>query len=64
MDAFSAQAKVLIKTTDEAGRKKILDTLRDLCYSLESAQDSAQRIMYLVQHSSAHNPFCSLLTRG
>ena len=49
MDAFFAQAKALIKTSDEAGRKQILDALRDLSYSLESTQDSAQRIMYLVR---------------
>ncbi|KAK9329117.1 S-adenosyl-L-methionine-dependent methyltransferase [Lipomyces starkeyi] len=47
MDAFLAQAKALVKTADEAGRKKILDTLREVSYSLESPQDSAQRIMYL-----------------
>lgn len=49
MDAFIAQAKALVKTADEAGRKKILDTLREVSYSLESPQDSAQRIMYLVR---------------
>jgi demethylsterigmatocystin 6-O-methyltransferase len=49
MDAFLAQAKTLVKTTDEAGRKKILDTLREVSYLLESPQDSAQRIMYLVR---------------
>jgi len=48
MDAFVAQTKSLAKTADEAGRKKILDTLRDLSYSLESTQESAQRILYLV----------------
>lgn len=52
MDAFFAQAKELIKTADEAGRKQILDSLRDLSYSLESTQDSAQRIMYLVRIQS------------
>ncbi|KFY92681.1 hypothetical protein V500_04072, partial [Pseudogymnoascus sp. VKM F-4518 (FW-2643)] len=60
MDAFSAQAKALIKTNDEAGRKKILDTLRDLCYSLESAQDSAQRIMYLQLQVAAVRIGCDL----
>lgn len=49
MDAFVGQAKALVKTADEAGRKQLLDTLRDLFYSLESPQDSAQRIMYLVR---------------
>ena len=50
MDAFVGQAKALIKTADEAGRKHVLDALRDLSYSLESPQDSAQRIIYLVQN--------------
>lgn len=58
MDAFFAQAKALINATDETGRKEILDTLRDLSYSLESAQDSAQRILYLVWCSPRHNATC------
>lgn len=48
MDAFLAQAKTLAQTADEAGRKQIIDALRNLSYSLESTQDTAQRIMYLV----------------
>lgn len=48
MDAFIASAKDLMATADEAGRKKILDTLRDVSYSLENTQESAQRILFLV----------------
>jgi demethylsterigmatocystin 6-O-methyltransferase len=48
MDAFIAQAKAVVETADEAGRKQILTILRDLSYSLESPLDSALRIMYLV----------------
>lgn len=35
-------------TADEAGRKAIIDGLRDLAISLETPWDSMQRIMYLV----------------
>ena len=48
MDAFLEQAKSLAKTAGEADRKKIQDTLRDLSYSLESTQESAQRILFSV----------------
>lgn len=60
MDAFVAQAKSLVKTADEAGRKKIIDTLRDLSIELESTQESAQRILFLVSrnsHSSQTNTY-------
>ena len=30
------------------GRKKILDTLRDLQYSIEAPEDTMQRVMHLV----------------
>jgi demethylsterigmatocystin 6-O-methyltransferase len=55
MDALIAQAKELIKTADEAGRKQLLDSLHELSYSLETPQDSATRIMYLVRRSSTQN---------
>lgn len=64
MDAFFAQAKALVKTADETDRKKILDTLRDLSHSLETPQDSAQRIMYLVWSSPGHQTTCYTNTRG
>ncbi|CAI7614810.1 unnamed protein product [Penicillium glandicola] len=60
MDALLAQAKALIETADEAGRKQILDSLRNLSYSLESSQDSAQRIMYLQLQVTAVRIGCDL----
>lgn len=30
------------------GRKKLLDTLRDLQYSIEAPEDTMQRVMHLV----------------
>ena len=62
MDAFIAQAKALVRTVDEAGRKQMLDALRDVSYSLESAQDSANRIMYMVQSYLYAFISCLLLT--
>lgn len=49
MDAIITQVHDLAKTADEAGRKKILDSLRDLSYSLETREDTAQRVMYQVK---------------
>lgn len=49
MDAFLAQAKSLAATVDEAGRKKLLDTVRGLAFSLESHQDSAERLFHVVR---------------
>jgi demethylsterigmatocystin 6-O-methyltransferase len=46
MDAVIAQVQALAKMVDEAGRKTLLDGLRDLSYSLETPQDTAQRVMY------------------
>jgi demethylsterigmatocystin 6-O-methyltransferase len=47
MDAIISQVQALAKTADEAGRKKLVDDgLRDLSYSLETPQDTAQRVMF------------------
>lgn len=46
MDAIISQVQALAKTADEAGRKKLMDGLRDLSYSLETPQDTAQRVMF------------------
>lgn len=48
MDALITQAEALAKTVDEAGRKKLLGSLHDLSYSLETPQHTAQRAMYQV----------------
>ena len=49
INAIVALAKSLTKEEDEAERKKLLDTLRDVAYSLESPEDTMQRIMFYVK---------------
>lgn len=49
MDRFLSLAKTLADGTDEAGRKKVLDTLRDVAYSIESPEDTIQRVMFYVR---------------
>lgn len=48
MDALIAQVKDSASKVDEAGRKKIIDGLRDLALSIESSEDTMQRIMFQV----------------
>jgi demethylsterigmatocystin 6-O-methyltransferase len=48
MEAVLAQAKGLVNTVDDSKRTKIIDTLRDLQYSLESPYDTWQRFSGLV----------------
>ena len=53
MESVIAQVKQLAATTNEAGRKEIMDQLRELSNSLETPDETLQRIMYLV--SFCHN---------
>ncbi|KAF2752864.1 S-adenosyl-L-methionine-dependent methyltransferase [Pseudovirgaria hyperparasitica] len=46
MDALIASATALFKAADEVGRQTILDGLRNLSVSLETEQDSMQRVLY------------------
>jgi demethylsterigmatocystin 6-O-methyltransferase len=48
MEAIIDQAKRVASNANENERKKIIDDLRDLSYSLETPDDTSQRIMYLV----------------
>ena len=48
MDTAFDQIRALAQGADEATRKKVLDSLRDLTYSLETPQDSIQRIIFYV----------------
>lgn len=48
MEAIADQAKRLAGNVSEQERKKLIDGLRDLSYSLETPDDTMQRIMYLV----------------
>ncbi|MCJ1268551.1 hypothetical protein MMC22_008439 [Lobaria immixta] len=47
MEAVVDQVKGLAGSADEAGRSKILDQLRELAYSLESPDETMNRIMFL-----------------
>ena len=44
MKACVTRAQSLATTSDETGRKKILDTLCDVQYSLETPYDTLQRL--------------------
>lgn len=48
MDKLISHVKAEAANADEAGRKKLIDDLRDLSIELETPWDSMQRIMYLV----------------
>ena len=48
MEAVIDQAKRVASNAKENERKKIIDDLRDLSYSLETPDDTLQRIAYLV----------------
>jgi demethylsterigmatocystin 6-O-methyltransferase len=48
MDALIDQVKRTAAAADETERKKLIDALSDLQLSIESPNDSMQRISYLV----------------
>jgi hypothetical protein len=48
MDAIVTQIQNLAKAADEAGRKKVLDALRDLQHTIETPYDVLQRFAGLV----------------
>ena len=48
METVIDQAKRLANSASEVERKKLIDGLRDLSYSLETPDDTMQRVMYLV----------------
>ena len=47
MEAVISQAKAFASTADEIARKKMIIELRDLASSLESTDDTMERIMFL-----------------
>ena len=52
MDALLDQIKAQAAMTDETGRRSIQNKLMDLQHSLEAPEDTMQRILYSVRHSS------------
>lgn len=48
MEDILAQIKALASDADDVGRKRILQSLQELSYAIETPQDSMQRILYLV----------------
>lgn len=52
MEAVIQQAKHLADTSDELGRKKLIDEFRNLSYSLESPDETLHRIIYSVLFAS------------
>ena len=46
MDALITQIHSLASSADEAGRKRIIEQLRDLSFSLEEPADVVQRISH------------------
>ena len=49
MDKLLAQVKHDASTGDEAARKKLLQSLRDLAFSIETPEDTIQRVMFEVE---------------
>ena len=50
MDPFLSLAMTFVTFLEEAVLKKVLDTLRDVAYSMESPEDTIQRIMFYVRN--------------
>ena len=48
MEQVIDQVNHLVSRADDAARKKVINELRDLAYSIESPDDTMQRIMFLV----------------
>jgi hypothetical protein len=64
MEAILEQAKGLVNTVDNSSRKKIIDTLRDLQYSLESPYDTWQRFSGLVSRNLVNQMHMVLFVVG
>lgn len=50
MDALITQVKQLAENAGETTREKLIDQLRELTYSLESGDDTMQRLIYRVSN--------------
>lgn len=49
MEAITTQVKKLAGAADEIARKEMIVALRDLASSLETTDDTMERIMFLVR---------------
>lgn len=56
MDAIVKQIKNLASTADEAERKQIAVSLREVSDSLETPLDTIQRLVYLVSSDTIGSP--------
>ena len=54
METVVTEVKRLAGNVNEATRKQMIDQLRELSYSLETPDDTLQRVMYLVSMKIAH----------
>ena len=48
MEDVIDNVKRLARDADESGRKQLIDSLRDLSYSIETPDDTFQRLLNLV----------------
>ena len=48
MEGIEEEVKRLASSSDESGRKKIIDSLREISYSIETPDDTLQRLTYTV----------------
>ena len=48
MERIEEEVKRLASNSDESGRKKIIDSLREISYSIETPDDTLQRLTYTV----------------
>ena len=61
MEPIIAQIKSLSEGADEAGKKKILDQLRDLQFALETPADAIQRLIYLVSSTKLYEDLTQII---
>jgi demethylsterigmatocystin 6-O-methyltransferase len=60
---LAAEIQQSAAAADEAGRKEILNALRDLQYSIEKPEDTMQRVIHLVSyHYSSQHKVSRILT--
>jgi hypothetical protein len=58
---LTEEVKAISGTADEQLRRRTIDTLRDLQYSLETPEETMQRVIYMVCHSILKSSNLNLL---